>query len=411
VKAVNHRSFEAPLAELSGPLAPPSALEAGGGEDDAALRAALTEALAALEDVQGPEGVLASPQHQLAALLQTYSLEHPPPDVADVSPSPLEVQFDKGDLLGWARSVLDWWRKIKPEPWIEASDEPESVGDGGDLRIALLGDWGTGLYGAPVCARSIEADGAYDLLVHLGDVYYSGTPKEVRENFLAHWPSVPGAVSRAVNSNHEMYSGGEGLFKETLPAFGQRATHWAVQTEGFLLVGLDSAYKDHDIAFGQVAWLNRLLAQAGDRKLVLFTHHQPFSLLDKQGPKLVEDLGQLLSAGRIFAWYWGHEHRCVLYDAHPRWKLHGRCAGHSGMPYYRDDVRGYQPDGGDERWRRVPAKNLVPGGVLLDIPNRYIPEHAERYGANGYLTLELSGSSLHEVVRAPDGAVLREGSL
>jgi hypothetical protein len=274
-----------------------------------------------------------------------------------------------------------------------------------------LGDWGTGLYGAPACAASIERDGDYDLLLHLGDVYYSGTPKEVRENFLELWPSVPGAVSRAVNSNHEMYSGGEGLFKETLPAFGQQSTPFAVETDDWLLVGLDSAYHEHDLTDDQPDWLERLIAAAGERRVVLFCHHQPFSLLSGQGPKLVSKLSAALDGGRIFAWYWGHEHRCVVYDRHPVWGVHGRCVGHSGMPYFRDDVSAYPPEQGDERWRRIPAKHLVPSGLLLDAPNPYVPGHEARYGPNGYLTLEFDGSSFNEVVRAPDGSVLRQAEL
>ena len=204
----------------------------------------------------------------------------------------LEVKFDKGDWFGWATSVLDWWRKIKPEPWKDPPESPTSLGDGQHLRVALLGDWGTGLYGAPACARSISADPErFDLLVHLGDVYYSGTPKEVKENFLALWPKVDGALSRAVNSNHEMYSGGEGLFKVTMPQFGQDSTCWAIQTDRFMLVGLDSAYRDHDFAHDQVTWLRSLLDDAGTRKLVLFCHHQPYSRLSKQGPKLVDKSG------------------------------------------------------------------------------------------------------------------------
>jgi hypothetical protein len=70
---------------------------------------------------------------------------------------------------------------------------PEAVVSGGRLRVGLLGHWGTRLYGAPVSVRSIERDGRYDLLLHLGEVYYSGTEKEVQELFLDRWPKVPGA--------------------------------------------------------------------------------------------------------------------------------------------------------------------------------------------------------------------------
>ncbi len=87
-----------------------------------------------------------------------------------------------------------------------------------------------------------------------------------------------------------------------------------------------------------MAWLEQIVQRAGDRKVVVFTHHQPYSLFDSQGPKLVSKLARLLSARSLFAWYWGHEHRCVLYDQHPAWGLHGRCIGHGGYPYFRDQL-------------------------------------------------------------------------
>ena len=176
-----------------------------------------------------------------------------------------------------------------------------------------MADWGTGLYGAPVCAQSIEKDPKpVDLLLHLGDIYYSGTQSEVHTRFLEKWPKRPNALSRACNANHEMYTGGEGYFRFVLPAFGQPASYFALQNDNWLLVGLDTVYEDHDLAFEQGAWLERLIESGGNRKVVVFSHHQPFSLLDKQGPKLVTKLGRLLAQKKIFAWYWGHEHRCVL---------------------------------------------------------------------------------------------------
>jgi hypothetical protein len=416
-KLVSHDSLSQAIRELEHvKLSEPTSLEATGPSvSDAELRAYLADAMDVLEAETGPPGVMVTTQHQLASLLQTYLLEHPGGLVLREEPAPndaREVMYDEGDVLGWARSLLDWWRKIKPEPWIDPPARPEPVGDGSRLRIAVMGDWGTGLYGAPVIAATINADpDGFDLLVHLGDVYYSGTPKEVERNFKAHWPKSAGKVSRAVNSNHEMYSGGEGLYKVTMPWFGQQATCWAAQNDYWLLVGLDSAYSDHDFAHGQPAWLAGLVREKGERRVLLFCHHQPYSLLDKQGPKLVAKLGGLLDSGHIFGWYWGHEHRCVIHEPHPVWKVRGRCIGHGGFPAYRDDLDDYPRDGDGAIWRRLPGRNLVPGGRVLDMPNEYIPSAPDRYGANGYVTLEMEGPALVERVHAPDGDILLEEAL
>lgn len=417
MKLVSYASFEPALDRLSSaPLSRRRALESGRGApaDDAAARAALSEALAALRAESAPPGILVSPQNQLGSLIQSYLAENPEKLelVEQAAPNgALEVKFDKGDIVGWALSVLDWWRKIKPEKWLPPPEVPDTIGDGERLRVAVLGDWGTGMYGAPVASKTIAADTGYDVVLHLGDVYYAGTPKEVRENFIDFWPQVPGAVNRALNGNHEMYSGGDGLFRETLPYFGQRSTCCAMQTDDWLLVGLDTAYAEHDLAEGQADWLGRLLENAGDRRLVLFSHHQPYSLLDKQGPKLAAKLDAFLRAGRIFAWYWGHEHRCVLYDAHPAWRLSGRCVGHAGFPEFRDAVQAFAAEDGDPRWRRVPARDLVPSGLLLDMPNPWIEDHGERYGIHGFVTLEFEGTSMTEIFHAADGQELRRSQL
>lgn len=414
---VTYRSFGGAFDQPAPqPLTEPSAFESFDPAEDTALRAQLSAALAALEEEtarQGP-GMMASVQNQFASLLQSRMLEEPPPgDMSTLPParseqSAFEVKYDERDILGWVGSVFTWWKKIKPEPWLTAADTPEPIGRGGNLRVAMMADWGTGLYGAPVCARSIERDPKpVDLMLHLGDVYYSGTVNEVRTRFLNVWPKRAGAVSRACNANHEMYVGGEGYFREMLPAFSQKASYFALQNDDWLLVGLDTAYEDHDLAGDQVAWLDRLISRAGDRKLVLFSHHQPYSLLDSQGPKLVSKLGHLLGRKKIAAWYWGHEHRCVLYDAHPAWGVLGRCIGHGGYPYFRAGI-GQPPLAEGTVWRRLETKNLVPGALILDAPNRYVSGEEEKYGANGYLTLEFDGGRLNESVHDPDGTVLRE---
>src|SRR5262249_18766700 len=210
----------------------------------------------------------------------------------------------------------------------------EPIGD--NIRVAVLGDWGSGLYGAPRSAETIERDPkGYGLLLHLGDVYYAGTASEVTERFLQFWPKNPTAISRAINSNHEMYSGGHAYFGQTLKQFGQHASYFALQNDHWTLVGLDSAYKNPHgggLTDDQVEWLRGIVRGAGPRKIILLSHHQGFAWLEKAKSKLAEQTGEFLGNKQIFAWYWGHEHRCLLYDKHAGWDLYARCIGHSGYP-------------------------------------------------------------------------------
>jgi Calcineurin-like phosphoesterase len=322
----------------------------------------------------------------------------------------LEAKFGEGptggDIWGWFRSLFDHinksqWHPLLPPP----NDEAADFADCG--RVAILGDWGTNLYGAPVSAGSVSKVGGYQLLLHLGDIYYSGTNREVTERFLDVWPIEAGKISRALNGNHEMYSGGFAYFDEILPRFQQPSSYFALQNNHWLVIGLDTAHSDHALDSDQVTWIRSVLQRAGPRKLILFSHHQPFSRLEEQGPKLQAALAELLASNRITAWYWGHEHACIIYDKHKQFGLLGRCIGHGGIPAPRKaDVIAapteHQSNG--VSWKRLAADANSPSCLVLDGPNTLITGEEQKFGPHGYLTLEFDGPHLTERVHLPDGA-------
>lgn len=346
---------------------------------------------------------------------------------ADLAFEPLptggfEAKFDTGDWFGWAQVA---WQKLKhrtPHPLIRPSTALAEPMDE-QARIAVIGDWGTGLYGAPHIARSIEQDPEpLSMILHLGDVYYSGTVDETRQRLLGGWPDRTGAVNRALNSNHEMYSGGVAYFTETLPRFGQEASYFAVQNKHWTLVGLDVAYKDHAIDDQQVDWLKAILTAAGDRKVVLFSHHQLYSHWESQGRKLTghSGFGEILRSKRIFAWYWGHEHRCSIFEEPDKeFGILARCIGHGGMPQPRGTTR-YLPrveeaDFLRAVWRRSDAEevagNQLSSVVVLDGPNKFIPGEEDRFAPHGYAVLNLDGPRLVEQVMDAEGGVIYERTL
>jgi hypothetical protein len=327
----------------------------------------------------------------------------------------LEAQFGEGltggDLLGWALSVFDWvdknhWHPIARPP----DDKVGTIADSG--RIAVVGDWGTNLYGAPVSAASIKRVGGYEILLHLGDIYYSGSKKESKQRFLDAWPTSAAKVSRALNGNHEMYSGGFAYFEDILSKFSQSSSYFAVQNANWLLVGLDTAHSDHGLDNQQVVWLRSVIQKAGPRKVILFSHHQPFSALDKQGPLLQAALADLFQRKAITAWYWGHEHECIIYDRHPASGLLGRCIGHGGIPSPRRskvlDAPVDQRRNGVQ-WKRLPVTPNAPACLVLDGPNPLVKDEEEKFGPHGYLTLHFDGPSLIERVHLPDGIEIFEG--
>jgi hypothetical protein len=327
--------------------------------------------------------------------------------------------FGGGDWFGWIRSVFDHVdRRVAHAQVRPATTSAEVISD--TARVALTADWGTGLYGAPKIAEQMRKKAPFDVLMHLGDVYYSGTEDEVQHRFLDPWPRTAGRLSRTLNSNHEMYSGGFGYFKLALPALGQASSYFAFQNRHWLLVGLDTAYVDHDMDNEQVAWLNLVIDQANRlaagtrKKVVLFSHQQLFSRLDNQGPKLRQALRHLLDAKAITAWYWGHEHQCVIYDRHAQYGLLGRCLGNGGIPEVRKSEVKQAPTErkvGATMWKRLSATGDSPACLVLDGPNPDIAGEEEKFVPHGFMTLEFNGATLTERVFLSDGTEILSNTI
>jgi hypothetical protein len=422
---VNYRSLERAIGQLehfrTGQASVGLESKVDGRIDDATTWLQIHRALRTMESDGGDAKALTTSRDALTSLLQSYLAEQAGNNnqVDSLPTGGYEAKFDTRDLLGWVGSFFTWWRRLRPHEWRIGPSKPSRISN--HARIGLLSDWGTGLYGAPVCAETIRRDSVgFDYLMHLGDVYYSGTKHEIRTRFFPDWPMVAREAHFALNSNHEMYSGGHGYFDEMLPELAkhskilkQNASYFALENDYFVLVALDTGYVEHDLAGDQATWLHKIVADAHGKKIILFSHHQPFSLFEDQGTKLIARLNDLLKRQEIFAWYWGHEHRLVIYDKHADWNVIGRCIGHGGMPYFRDKFKGTS----DNRTTlnqvegRCQDNASIPGGQVLDGPNPYISGHEAEYGPNGFAILELSDSSLIESHRLPDGSVIYQGEV
>jgi Calcineurin-like phosphoesterase len=369
------------------------------------------------------EDVLVTVQDRDVSLAQSWIAENSG-STRELESGAQEVQFGTGlsggDVLRWVWSVTDWVSRRKAHP-IKRPDTATAEPLTGDIRMAIAADWGTGLYGAPQIAAAIRGmarERRFDLQMHLGDVYYSGTEREIQERFLDVWPTDAGAVNRALNGNHEMYSGGFGYFGLALPAFDQQSSYFAMQNDDWVLIGLDTAYVNHTVDTKQVGWLNLVLRQADlpRRKVVLFSHHQPFSRLEHggKGSDLRNALRHLLDDELITAWYWGHEHQCVIYDRHPEWGFHGRCLGNGGVPEARKaEVREApeadgRPGGAGCVWRTLEPNDNAPGGIALDGPNMSMLSRAdqEKFVPHGFMTLDFTGPELVERVFHANGTEL-----
>src|SRR5205085_467210 len=205
------------------------------------------------------------------------------------------------------------------------------------VTVALLADWGGGNDHATNVGNEVRKRNP-DIVIHLSDVYYAGTESEVQKRFLDLWPGVQQrGRSFALNSNHEMYSGGYSYFDLTLKAFQQEASYFCLENDNWRLIGLDTGYVEHDLTQDQVEWLAALLNDGSNKTNILLSHHQLYSGYEAlpseiEGEKrLFEWLKGFLQAGQIPHWFWGHEHLCVIYKKFQGVK--GRCVGHGCFPY------------------------------------------------------------------------------
>ena len=221
----------------------------------------------------------------------------------------------------WLRGKHDFPRHKSPSDFRFRMDD--------ETTVAIVGDWGGGNAAAQSVAEQIKKL-APNHVIHLGDVYYSGTPKEVKDRFLKFWPrpKAPG-LSFALNSNHEMYSGGYGYFDHTLKQFKQPASYFSLANDNWRFIGLDTGYDEHDLHDPQLDWLKGQLTGGGPRTILL-THHQLFSAYEKtDATKLRARVQPLL--GQIYGWMWGHEHLAVIYEKHEG--IRAVCLGNGCFPY------------------------------------------------------------------------------
>jgi hypothetical protein len=248
---------------------------------------------------------------------------------------------------GWAASVVQ--RLISHRvPFVgHSSMQDFRVPIEGDLvTVAMVGDWGTGLVTSTRIAQQMAALKP-SLTIHLGDVYYSGTQNEVKSRFLPTWPT--GTLGTFVlNSNHEMYAGGEGYFKVTLARSPfkdhQKASYFCLSLPGWQIIGLDSAYAAPDFLYQQghfsdeqIQWFRAQLAEGArlNKKSIVLTHHNPVDFKGKKDEGLLAQMVDAAGPQPFHFWYWAHEHvgaRFAPFGPSGRQFL-GRCVGHGGVPY------------------------------------------------------------------------------
>jgi hypothetical protein len=272
------------------------------------------------------------PRGRMGALVQSAMAER----MGIAEPEELGADLFFSDVdPGWISvlpSVIERW--LTPNaPFRKHADHVVNFALTDRAKVALFSDWGTGRPAADQVMDRVK-ETSPDVLIHMGDIYYSGQPHEARERFLDHLPAPTPALRRfALNANHEMYSGGHGYFDTVLAQMDHKASYFCLENTHFRLIGLDSAYTDKKLHGPQLEWLRDLVAPNDGRKNILLTHHQAFSIFEDVDPRdLYEPVLPLIEAGKVHFWFWGHEHKHVLFRKYKG--LVARCIGHGAIPYH-----------------------------------------------------------------------------
>jgi hypothetical protein len=281
----------------------------------------------------------------------------------------IEGDFTAGTCdPAWVTTISEYMRYFGPGgqrreiPYIA----PAQAGDGvirikRGARVALIADWGTGAEPARQVLRQIHAL-APDALIHLGDVYYSGTLEEYKRAFLIPIDEILGLDRSALPvyalcGNHDMYCGGEGYYGAIAGlnpgAERQRASFFCLRSEdaSWQLIAMDTGLNDYSpfevadcvtyLRDDEVEWHLRRIAEF-EGKTILLSHHQLFSAFSPIGPAgtgaasnshLLQMFGEAARLGEISAWFWGHEHSLGIYEPYAGLER-GRCIGHGAVPVY-----------------------------------------------------------------------------
>ncbi len=268
-----------------------------------------------------------------------------------------QLRFSQCDPF-WAETLVDYARVLQPDgepravPYVRYADLGDFVlpGPGAEARVALLSDWGTGT-GEARRVAALLAQQRPDVVIHLGDIYYAGTREECAAHFLDPMRAVlPDVPLLTLCGNHDVYSGGDGYY-DLLGRIGQPASYFCLRgpDRSWQILAADTGLNDRN-PFNEADALTWIDPQEelwhADKlrdfpgRTVFLSHHQAFSAFAQIGgltkrnpvnPNLMESYGKLAAAGRIDAWFWGHEHALRLYRPY-RGVAAGRNIGYGAIP-------------------------------------------------------------------------------
>ena len=264
-----------------------------------------------------------------------------------------EIRYSVCDPL-WAKTLFEFrkgeGRRIPYKRYESLDDFVMPLPERSTLKIAFVSDWATGTAVAHNIMRGI-ADDKPDMVIHLGDIYYSGTRKEAEENFLnvvrRYLPEAVPVYTLA--GNHDLYAGGEGYYW-LLEQLGQPASYFCLRNDHWQILAIGAPPDNESpsdvldtiptIDEQEIRWHKDKIANSQGRKTVMLSHYQLFTASgnigrtpDKQpmaiNPVLYNAFKDHLD--KIDLWLWGHEHNFIVFEPYLGLER-GRCIGSGALP-------------------------------------------------------------------------------
>jgi len=271
-------------------------------------------------------------------------------------------------------------RHNETNPYVYSLAAPAA---GNRTRVALFADFGTGLGHARFIARQI-AQGGYDAAVHLGDVYYTGTPKQYDEYFAKPLQPVVqnGIKLYVIPDNHDGYCGFHAYTSYIDNLLTQQGSYFAIETEHVQFIGVDTIWhsdRGRITDAGVRTWLEGRFKAGRDagRTNVLLTGHEPYEYGEPDLTALNDDV-LLLAGNRLDLWFWGNTHYAAFFGPRTDGKTpyFGSCIGHAGYPY----ATLKKEDG---------PKSAAPV-LWAELGSRYEPTQVRKdRGMNGFCSFEI----------------------
>jgi predicted phosphodiesterase len=316
----------------------------------------------------------------------------------------------------WVESMIQWFdhyiAKMQKPKYItyksidDFSYKLPSKNEG--VKVGLIADWGTGEQMAELVLDQVFKHKP-DVIIHLGDVYYSGTEKEYEKHFtriinsLRQQHSLPVPVYN-LPGNHDYYSGGH-AFYDNLKTINQNlngapeqeASYFALSNQFWHIQGMDTGYYDNNVlkvakdmthlTDTEIKWHQHHLEKAikSEKKVILLSHHQLFSRYQAIGgkshnPYLYSCFEKYIESNKITTWYWGHEHLLAVYKPYMNLEK-GRCIGHGAVPILYNNGKPYKETASV---KGKPIPNL-PESLL---PDDVLPNNGDVYDC-GFVILDL----------------------